>query len=58
MPKKLISDIWSGYQEKYDFDAEAQVDNPEQPADAAAATAPEAGAEAAPEAAPEAGAVI
>lgn len=62
MPKKLIADIWSGYQEKYDFDAEAQATNPEQPADAAAEAtagaeaAPDAGAEAAP--APDAGAVI
>lgn len=59
MPKKLIADIWTGYQEKYDFDAEAQAENPNQPADEAAqadpAAAPEAEA-AAPEA--DAGAVI
>ncbi len=60
MPKKLIADIWSGYQEKYDFDAEAQAENPEQPADdaAAAAAAPEAEAAPAPEADAGAGAVI
>ena len=57
MPKKLIADIWSGYQEKYDFDAEAQAENPEQPADeAAAGAAPE--AEAAAPADAGAGAVI
>jgi hypothetical protein len=37
MPKKLISDIWGGYQEKYDIDAEAAAENPAQPADEAAA---------------------
>ena len=44
MPKKLIADIWTGYEEKFDFDGEAQAENAEQPADAAAAAAPEAGA--------------
>ncbi len=33
MPKKLISDIWSGYQEQYDIDAEAAAENPAQEAD-------------------------
>lgn len=59
MPKKLIADIWTGYQEKYDFDAEAQAENPEQPADEAATadpTAVEPAADAA--AAPDTGAVI
>jgi hypothetical protein len=44
MPKKLIADIWTGYQEQRDFDGEAVTPeaaagapNPGQPADAAAA---------------------
>ena len=36
MPKKLISDIWSGYQERYDIDAEAAAENPAQESDDAA----------------------
>lgn len=36
MPKKLISDIWGGYQERYDIDAEAAAENPAQEADDAA----------------------
>ena len=41
MPKKLIADIWGGYQEKYDIDGEAAAENPAQAADeAAAAPAP------------------
>lgn len=54
MPKKLIADIWTGYQEQRDFDGEAVqpeaaagAPNPAQPADAAAAAA------GAPAAAPE-----
>lgn len=54
MPKKLISDIWTGYQEQRDYDSEAATPDggenaaPDatQPADmSAAAPAPEAGAE-------------
>jgi hypothetical protein len=44
MPKKLIADIWTGYQEQRDYDGEAvtpeaasAAGNPAQPADAAAA---------------------
>lgn len=44
MPKKLIADIWTGYQEQRDYDGEAVTPeagaaspNPAQPADAAAA---------------------
>lgn len=44
MPKKLIADIWTGYQEQRDYDGEAvtpeaagAAPNPAQPADAAAA---------------------
>lgn len=44
MPKKLISDIWTGYEEQRDFDEEAvapeaaaAAENPAQPADAAMA---------------------
>jgi len=55
MPKKLIADIWTGYQEQRDFDGEAvtpeaaaAAPNPAQPADAAAGGAP-AAAPAAPE---------
>lgn len=58
MPKKLIADIWTGYQEKYDFDAEAQVENPEQPADDAATADPTAAAAPEAAAAPDTGAVI
>ena len=36
MPKKLISDIWSGYLERYDIDAEAAAENPAQESDDAA----------------------
>jgi len=57
MPKKLIADIWTGYQEQRDFDGEAVqpeaaagAPSPAQPADMAAAGAPPA---AAPAAAPE-----
>jgi len=39
MPKKLIVDIWTGYEEKFDFDGEAQAENAEQPADTTAADA-------------------
>lgn len=62
MPKKLIADIWTGYQEQRDFDGEAVTPeaaagapNPAQPADAAAAGGAPAAAPAAP--APEGGAV-
>ena len=48
MPKKLIADIWTGYEEKYDVDGEMAAENPAQAADEAAAAAPDA-------AAPEAG---
>jgi hypothetical protein len=55
MPKKLIADIWTGYEEQYDVDGVAQAENAEQPADAAAAApapdaaaAPAAGGEGAP----------
>jgi hypothetical protein len=51
MPKKLIADIWTGYQEQRDFDGEAvtpdaasAAPDQTQPADASAA-APEAGGE-------------
>jgi len=47
MPKKLIADIWTGYQEQRDFDGEAvtpeaasAAPNPAQPADMAAAVPP------------------
>ena len=36
MPKKLISDIWGGYQEQFDIDAEAAAETPAQEADDAA----------------------
>jgi hypothetical protein len=54
MPKKLIADIWTGYEEKFDFDGEAQAENAEQPADTTAADAGGA-APAAPAAAPAGG---
>jgi hypothetical protein len=53
MPKKLISDIWSGYQEQRDFDAEAA--NPDAEASAAVPAQDADMAAAAPAAAPAEG---